>query len=267
MPHRDLGFAALIKRPYESNRHSDMQIDLFTPKHFSANNSKNSGRRASFNSNSQQENKKYVLLNVTGKQGPKLRDSTGPRRPQLLDDALVDRDKAGNVKRVRFEKLKYNQEQFYKHQPQFDQPIENYSKLKDYVPVIKHEFPDSKPPKGFERNLSHHDQERSNNMAFLNLFSPEPEVFTGSQWAKFSTLISNEQIKNKFMAKYQQHKEYKKFQPLKQVLGPFSYFDMSEMQKLRRLSKQYKNEYGERGYFIDFTKYKFPKEHIEKQGR
>lgn len=61
--------------------------------------------------------------------------------------------------------------------------------MDDYVPVIKHEFPDSKQPKGFEKNLPKHEIERNNNSAFLNLLNPEPAEFQGSQWSRFSTLI------------------------------------------------------------------------------
>lgn len=35
------------------------------------------------------------------------------------------------------------------------------------------------------------------------------------------------------------------------------------MKNLRKLSKQYKHEYGDKGYFIDYTKYKMPSDYYQ----
>ena len=66
----------------------------------------------------------------------------------------------------------------------------------------------------------------------------------------------------KFLKKYKMYTKMKHFKPIKKHMGPFTYLDISEMQKLRKMAKQYKNEFqDERGYFLDYSKLKMPKEY------
>jgi hypothetical protein len=54
------------------------------------------------------EKKKYLLINVTGKGKKGLDYDEAVPTPSIIDNHLVEKDSRGRVKRVRFERLKYD---------------------------------------------------------------------------------------------------------------------------------------------------------------
>ena len=57
------------------------------------------------------QKKKYLLYN-TIKKNLYIRDKSAPR-PSIIDPKLVEKNKQGMVKRVKFECLKYDRDSFY----------------------------------------------------------------------------------------------------------------------------------------------------------
>lgn len=69
-------------------------------------------------------------------------------------------------------------------------------------------------------------------------------------------------FKDSIERKYKKNVTYRNFSPLKEVLGPMTFFKVEDLIKLRKLAKNYKHEYKDQGgYFIDYSKYKLAKEY------
>ena len=90
--------------------------------------------------------------------------------------------------------------------------------------------------------------------------------YTQSMWKHFNEFTFNPQMKEDVINKFDRFKNYFDYGPLKQPASPMMIFDKKQLEKLRKLSKKYKQEFckdgSDGGYFIDYTKYKFPKEKI-----
>ena len=119
------------------------------------------------------------------------------KRALSIQDAhskIIERDAEGKVKRVKFEKLKYNLDELFKNQPAFAEPVPLYGQMNDFVPQ-KLKFPIQK-----KREFQDLDEEskreldEANNFALLNLNRNEKD-YKFSMWKHFKEIVFNPQIK------------------------------------------------------------------------
>ena len=107
---------------------------------------------------------KYIILN----QGTVSKEKV--EKIQKAHSQLMDKDHNGFVKNVKFNNLRYELNTLFEDLPPFNEPVPIFSQIYDFIPESL--GTNSKKVDGVpavERQISQHEKNRQNNLAYANL--------------------------------------------------------------------------------------------------